>query len=122
MANVEFYQDESDKKEWRWTTTENETVLGKSSEGFHSRSYAENNFKSLPSFCLPADVKVASEDPENSQRPLSFYQDDSEDPQWRWRVKAANGLITHASAKGWPTKREAIENVTALGAAARERK
>ena len=101
MSTVEFYQDDSEKKEWRWTVKAGETVLGKSSESF-------------PKFCLPADVKVASEDPENSKRPLSFYQDTATPSQWRWRVTAGNGLITHASAKGWDTKQEAIDNVGAL--------
>ena len=117
MATVEIYQDDSDNKEWRWTVTAGETAIGKSSEGFNSKSYAQNNLKSFPSFCLPADVKVASEDPENSKRPLSFYQDTSDVPQWRWRVKAGNGFITHASVRGWPTRQEAVDNVAGLNSA-----
>ena len=119
MATVEFYQDESEATEWRWRVkANNNEIIGASTEGYRHESYARNNLKSFPSFCLPADVKVASEDPENSKRPLSFYQDNAS--EWRWRVTAGNGNITHASSEGYSTKQGAIDNVSGLGAAVKE--
>lgn len=119
MATVEFYQDDSENKEWRWRVKAgNNEIIGASSEGYSRKSYAENNLKSLPMFCLPADVKVASEDMENSPRPLAFYKDQAN--EWRWRITAANGNITHASSEGFSSKQNAIDNLAGLNAVVQE--
>jgi uncharacterized protein YegP (UPF0339 family) len=119
MATVEFYQDESEAQEWRWRVkATNGQIIGASSEGFTRESYARNNLKSLPKFCLPADMKVASEDPENSKRPLSFYKDNAD--EWRWRITAGNGQITHAASEGYTSLQGAVSNVEALDAAVKE--
>ena len=118
MASVEIYQDESERQEWRWRVkASNGKVLGASSEGFARRSYTENNLKSLPSFCLASDIKVASED-ETAKRPLSFYKDEAD--EWRWRIKAGNGQITHASSEGFVSKQNAVDNVAGLASRVRE--
>lgn len=113
MTSVEFYRDESEKKEWRWRVKAgNGQIIGASSEGYRREAYAENNLRSLPAFCLPADVKVASDDPENSKRPLSFYQDNAD--EWRWRIVATNGQIVHASSEGYSAKQGAVGNLSGL--------
>jgi len=117
MATVEFYQDKSEESEWRWrVTAANGEIIGASTEGYREESYARNNLKSFPSSCLPADVKVASENPENATGPLSFYRDSSD--EWRWRVTVAKGT-THASSEGYSRKQGAIDNVNGLSAAVR---
>jgi len=117
MATVEFYEDEA--QEWRWRVkANNNEIIGASSEGFKRKQYARNNLKSLPSFCLAADVKVATEMEEASTRPLSFYKDQAD--EWRWRITAGNGHITHASSEGFASKQGAKDNLSGLDAAVRE--
>lgn len=117
LATFQFYEDNAN--EWRWRIRgRNGEIIAASSEGFHQETYARNNLKSLLRFCLPADIKVASEDPENSRRPLSFYEDNA--GEWRWRITAANGHITHASSEGFASKRSAINNLTLVEETVRE--
>lgn len=117
MATVEFYEDEA--QEWRWRVkANNNEIIGASSEGFKRQQYARNNLKSLVLFCLPADLKVATEAEGESTRPLSFYQDQAN--EWRWRIKAGNGHITHASSEGFVSKQGAIDNLSGLETAVRE--
>ena len=122
MMAIEIYQDESENAEWRWRVTDlSEQVIGKSSEGYSRRRYAENNLSALPMYCRAVDIKTASEADERSGDdvlPLEFYQDEVD--QWRWRVRAGNGLIVHASAKGWDLKIEAVANIEALVRAAKQ--
>jgi uncharacterized protein YegP (UPF0339 family) len=116
MANVEIYQDNSDPPEWRWRVTASGTVIGKSSEGFARKTYAENNFRSLPQYCRPVDVKAAADNtdvPEGERvLPLEFYEDQA--GQWRWRIVARNGRIVHASDQGWDSKDDAVSNLEGL--------
>ena len=117
MATVEFYEDEA--QEWRWRVkANNNEIIGASSEGYTQRRYAENNLESLLVYCLPADMKVATEMEEGSTRPLSFYQDQAD--EWRWRITAGNGHIVHASSEGFASKQGAIDNLSGLDAAVRE--
>lgn len=113
MATVEFYQEDSEKKDWRWRVKANNgVIIGSSSEGFKHRTYAENNLRSLPYFCHAMDIKFASEAPETANRPLSFYRDEAN--EWRWRITANNGRITHASSEGFSSKQAAVDNLTGL--------
>ena len=115
-TTVEFYEDNSDPSEWRWRVTADDTVIGKSSEGYSREQYATNNFKSLPRYCRAVDIKTASDDADapagERLLPLEFYQDTGS--EWRWRITAQNGRIVHASDEGWGTKAEAVTNVEAL--------
>lgn len=114
-TDIEIYQDSAQPPEWRWRVAVDGDVIGKSSEGFSRRDYAANNLRTLPRYCRSIDIKAASENPgTGSERhlPLSFYEDEA--AKWRWRVKARNGLIVHASDQGWDTKEEAVENVESL--------
>jgi uncharacterized protein YegP (UPF0339 family) len=95
MANIEFYQDESDKKDWRWRVkASNGQNIGKSSEGYSSRSAAENN--------------------------VQFYQDESDKKDWRWRVWAGNGQQIGASEEGFSRKENAQSNLENLIEAIKE--
>lgn len=126
-TSVEIYQDSADPPEWRWSVKDGDTVIGKSSEGFSRQAYTVNNLKSLPKYCRDIDIKTASADADDpgAERllPLEFYRDqrgqgdDDGEPQWRWRIKAQNGWIVHASDQGWDTKAEAESNVRELVAA-----
>jgi uncharacterized protein YegP (UPF0339 family) len=81
MANIEFYQDESDKKDWRWRVkASNGQNIGKSSEGYSSRSAAENNLTAIPRIAIPSNIKIAAagEADENPKFAVQFYQDESE--------------------------------------------
>lgn len=117
MATVEIYQDESDKKEWRWRVKADDgTIIGKSSEGFARKDHTGNNLASLPKYARETDIKTAAAAPdprpEGSQLPLEFYKDD--DGEWRWRITARNGKIVHASVKGWEDKAGAKSNLEGL--------
>lgn len=113
MPNVEFYQDDSPKKEWRWRVVEAGQVLGKSTEGYSRRHNAENNLRSLPSYARSPDIRTAAglagSRVATARLPLEFYEDN--DGKWRWRITAANGNIVHGSAVAESTKGEAVLNL-----------
>lgn len=117
MSNVEFYQDDSEKKEWRWrVTAEDGDVVGKSTEGYSRKLNAENNLRSLPRYARPVDIRTAAAvgdgRPDDARLPLEFYTDD--ESKWRWRVTAGNGNIVHGSPHGFDTKDEAVQNLEQL--------
>lgn len=118
-TTVEIYKDASKSPEWRWSVKVDDTVIGKSSEGFSRQQYCINNLKSLPRYCRAVDIRAAAADADSpaAERllPLEFYQDDAD--KWRWRIRAGNGLIVHASDQGWATKEETVTNVESLVAA-----
>lgn len=120
MAIVEFYQDESDKREWRWRAKAgNGQIIGASTEGYGSREKAANNLRSFPNYTRDVDIKTASETPDprpdGSQLPLEFYKDKA--GEWRWRITARNGQIVHAATEGYQSKESARMNVETLGEA-----
>lgn len=120
MAKVEFYEDESTNKDWRWRVkADNGEIIGASTEGYSRLDHAENNLKSLPKYARDVDIKTAAEAPsprpENARLPLEFYEDAK--GEWRWRVTAANGQIVHASSEGFSAKEGARNNLEALVAA-----
>lgn len=51
---------------------------------------------------------------------VEFYQDESETPQWRWRVKASNGEIIGASTEGYVREEHAKNNLTSFPKYCRE--
>jgi uncharacterized protein YegP (UPF0339 family) len=117
MANVEFYQDESEKAEWRWRVTASDgTLIGKSTEGYSRKHNAENNLRSLPNYTRSVDIKTAAAvgttRPPGARLPLEFYTDDG--GKWRWRVTAGNGNIVYASPAGFDTKETAVLNLEGL--------
>jgi uncharacterized protein YegP (UPF0339 family) len=117
MANVEFYQDGSEKAEWRWRVTASDnSIIGKSTEGYSRKHNAENNLRSLVNYARPVDIKTASDlgnaRPPGARLPLEFYTDD--EGKWRWRATAGNGNIVHASPTGFDAKEGAIENLKGL--------
>lgn len=115
-TSVEIYQDTADSPEWRWRVTAEGSVIGKSSEGFSSRAYAVENLQSLPGYCREGDIKTAADRPEGARTlPLDFYRDAQ--GEWRWRIKAQNGRIVHASDEGWTEKHEAVDNLRSLAVA-----
>lgn len=117
MANVEFYQDDSEDKEWRWRVkATNGQIIGASSEGYRQEQYAKNNLSSLPKYCREVDIKTASEKsderPDDAILPLEFYKDNAD--EWRWRITAANGQIVHAATEGYGSKGGAVSNLEGL--------
>ena len=123
MATVEFYQDESEKQEWRWRVkASNGQIIGASSEGYDRESYAKNNLSSLPKYCRETDIKTASGAPDprpaTDQIPLEFYKDQAD--EWRWRITARNGQIVHAASEGYTAKSSAESNLRGLTAAVEE--
>ena len=117
MATVEFYEDQSDPKEWRWRVkAANGQIIGASTEGYSREQFAKNNLASLPKYCREVDIKMASEAsgerPENARFPLEFYQDKAD--EWRWRITAANGQIVGASSEGYSNKTAAVSNLKGL--------
>lgn len=123
MASVEFYQDESEKKEWRWRVkADNGQIIGASSEGYEREGYAQNNLKSFPNYCNDVAIKTASEAPDprpaDAKLPLEFYKDNAN--EWRWRITATNGQIVHASSEGYAGKDSAKLNLEGMLAAVNE--
>jgi len=117
MAIIDFYQDDSANREWRWRVkAENGEIIGASTEGYVRREHADNNLRSLPKYARDADIKTAAEAPvprpEGARLPLEFYEDAKK--EWRWRVTAANGQIVHASTEGFSSKDGARNNLEAL--------
>jgi len=117
MANVEFYQDDSEDKEWRWRVkASNGQIIGASSEGYGQEQYAKNNLTSLPKYCRQVDIKTASEQsderPDDAILPLEFYKDNAN--EWRWRITAGNGQIVHAATEGYINKSGAVSNLEGL--------
>jgi uncharacterized protein YegP (UPF0339 family) len=117
MATVEFYQDESEKQEWRWRVKAgNGQIIGASTEGYDREQHAKNNLSSLPGYCREVDIKTASEAadprPAADQLPLEFYKDNAD--EWRWRITARNGQIVHAASEGYVDKATAEGNVRGL--------
>ena len=51
---------------------------------------------------------------------VEFYKDNAETPQWRWRVKAANGEIIGAATEGYSREEYAKNNLRALPSYARD--
>lgn len=119
MSTVEIYQDESEKKEWRWRVkADNNQIIGASSEGYEREEYARNNLMSLPKYCREVDVKTAAAQPDprpaDAKLPLEFYKDNAD--EWRWRITARNGQIVHASSEGYVDKAGAKTNLESLAA------
>ena len=117
MAKIEFYQDDGDKKEWRWRAkASNGQNTGKSSEGYSSRKAAEDNLRAIPRMAMPSNIKIAAagEADDNPKFAVQFYQDDSEKTDWRWRVWAGNGQQIGASEEGFSSKGTAQTNLENL--------
>lgn len=114
MAHIEFYQDESEKQEWRWRAeASNGQNIGKSTEGYSNRSDAENNLRAIPRMASVANIKTAAEGSDESEKPpVQFYEDVSN--EWRWRVWAGNGQQIGGSEEGFSSKGTAHSNLDNL--------
>jgi uncharacterized protein YegP (UPF0339 family) len=117
MATVDFYQDASANKEWRWRVkAQNGEIVGASTEGYAHRDNAEFNLRSLPRYARAVDVRIAADAPhprpEGARLPLEFYQDARD--EWRWRITASNGHVVHASTEGFSSKIAARNNLQVL--------
>lgn len=115
MAGFEFYQDESEKKEWRWRArASNGQITGASSEGYSSRQGAENNLRSIANMAVESNIRIAAEEDPAEERkfPVRFYKDASSD--WRWQVWASNGQQVGASEEGFSSKDAARKNLENL--------
>jgi uncharacterized protein YegP (UPF0339 family) len=114
MEHIEYYQEE--QGDWRWRVkADNSKIVGASTEGYRRRIDAEVNLRSLMAYCRPQDIRIAAdtkERPADAIHPLEFYEDDKK--LWRWRVKARNGNIVHASSEGFADRGNAVNNLEVL--------